>query len=363
MNKEFKILTSQEEKELNSSELKNYYENLRKYLLSTKHSDNLSKGSLTLCKYLNPLVRNGITKFASFMSKNEEVKEKLTLKQSISLKLKSKLATIEDLPKYEIIVDGADKVKDLVGIYAHTHQSKDDHLHYAVTNPNHTIILNSAVMSEKYKMAVDGNGAVYVDKDSKESKNNAKLELIRLLLNGKSITVFPESAWNLSPNKLHLPLYLGIVDIAKKANVPIIPVLQEYTYDEEILDGKERIKRVYIKYGEPIYVKENDDLVDKLNEYSEQISTMRWEFLRKNGVYKRSDISNRLYTNHIRGCIRNLENAEIDVNVEKSGIYGANNDFYLFHHLNAVDFDANDNLLPTEHVRSLQKINRMKLKK
>lgn len=388
MNKNFKVLTSKEEKELSSRELKEYYKELREYLLNTKHEDNLTKGSLTVCKFINPIIRDNLLKIASnenffknvfnkcdsinekaknsllrlyrYMPNNKQfIKDSLDKCDSINKNIKD---TLSMLPQYEIIIDRDKKIDGLVGIYAHTHQSKDDHFNYAISNSNHTVLLNSSILSDKYKLAIGSNGVVYVDKDDKESRKKAKLELIRLLLNGKSITMFPESAWNCSPNKLHLPLYTGMIDIAKKTGVPIIPVLQEYTYDEEILDGVERIKRVYIKYGEPIYVNENDNLLDKLHEYSESISTMRWEFMEKNGVYERNTISNKIYTNHVKGCIRNLEDAGIDINVEKGNIYSANDDFYLFHHLNAVDFDENDNLLETEHVRKLIKINETKLK-
>ena len=42
---------------------------LRIYLLSIKHYDNLTKGSLTYCKLLNPLVRNGMIKFTELIAK------------------------------------------------------------------------------------------------------------------------------------------------------------------------------------------------------------------------------------------------------------------------------------------------------
>ena len=63
-----------------------------------------------------------------------------------------------------------------------------------------------------------------------------------------------------------------------------------------------------------------------------------------------------MYINFLKGCIRNLENAGIDINVERDNLFGAHDDFYLFHHINAIDFDKDDNLLPTEHVRKLNKI-------
>lgn len=321
MSGEFKILSSQEERQLNNQELLVYYNKLREFLLSTK-PEKITKGSLSVCPIINPMVRKLLEKFCG----------------------------------YEIVVEGAEKVDGLLGIYAHTHQSKADHINLIASNPNHTIMLNSSVLSIFYKLVLCINGVIYVDKFDKESKHNSKTEMIRLLLQGTSITMFPESAWNCSPNKLHLPLYIGMVDIAKKAQVPIIPVVQEYIYDENKYNGKERIKKAIIVYGEPIYVREEDSLLDKLDEYSESISTIRWNLIERKGIYERKNVSNESYINFLKGIVRNLKNAGIDIEVERKGIYGANDDFYLFHHLNAVDYDDEFNLLPTKHVRQLIKL-------
>lgn len=321
MRNNFRILCSQEEKKLNKNELIEYYKELRKYLTNSK-PENITKGSLSICQLINPAVRQVLYHFCG----------------------------------YEIIVEGNDKVDGLVGIYAHTHQSKMDHVNLIASNPNHTIILNSSILSMLYKMVLSINGVIYVDKNDKTSRNNAKIEMIRLLLQGKSITMFPESAWNCSPNKLHLPLYIGMIDIAKKAKVPIIPVVQEYFYDETKVDGKERVLKVIIHYGEPIYVNENDDLFAKLEEYSESISTIRWNLIERKGLYNRKEVTTESYINFLKGCKRNLKNAGIDIEVEKKGIFGANTDFYLFHHINAIDYDEQNNLLPTQHVRKLIKL-------
>lgn len=315
------ILTFKQENKLSKSELLKYYENLRDYLINTPH-DCLTKGSLTFCKEINPMVRTILKKFCG----------------------------------YKMIIEGDKNIKNLVGIYAHTHQSKMDHVNMIASNPNHTILLNSAVLSDFYRKVLAINGVFYVNKFDKNSRERAKLEMMRLLLNEKSVTIFPESAWNLSLNKLHLPLYIGIVDIARKTKKPIIPVVQEYEYDNSKLDGIERIKSVHIKYGEPIYVSELDNPIEKLKEYSDVISTIRWNLIEEKGIYDRNAISNDVYINFLKSSIRNLKNSGIDVNVEKSGIYGANDDFYLFHHINALDFDENNNFLPTKYVRNLEKV-------
>lgn len=321
MTKNFDILTHQEEKKLSLTELKRYYKLLREHLLNSNFK-NITKGSLSVCPIINPMIKKILKMFCG----------------------------------YEIITTGTENLKGVVGIYAHTHQSKSDHINLIVSNPNHTILLNSSILSLFYKLVLCINGVIYVNKSDKISRNNAKTEMIRLLLNDISITMFPESAWNCSPNKLHLPLYTGMIDIAKKAQVPIIPVVEEYIYDESKLDGIERIKKVYIHYGKPIYVKEEDDIFEKLEEYSESISTIRWDLIEQKGTYNHSEVSSRKYINFLKGVVRNLENAGIDIEVEEQGIYGANDDFYLFHHINAIDYDEDYKLLPTPHVRKLIKL-------
>ncbi len=129
-------------------------------------------------------------------------------------------------------------------------------------------------MSWPYKIILGFNGVYYVYKNSAESRRDSKLAMIKLGLDKKSTAIFPESAYCLSPNKLHLPFAYGIFDIARKSGQPIIPCVFEYFYDEEKLDGKKRIRLVKARYGSPIFVKENDSLDDKLNEYSAWISKL-----------------------------------------------------------------------------------------
>lgn len=177
----------------------------------------------------------------------------------------------------------------------------------------------------------------------KADRQNAKLDMIKILLLGHSIAYFPEGAWNLSPNKLHLPMNHGFLDIARKAEAPVVPVVMEYTYD--CVSDKERITKVHIRYGKAIYVKPQDNLKQKLAEYEEAVSTMRWELIEEKGSFQRDTISNLEYLNFLKGNIRNLEMGGIDINFERAHIWGAGDDFYLFHHINDVPFNDRGELL------------------
>lgn len=88
--------------------------------------------------------------------------------------------------------------------------------------------------------------------------------MMDVLQHGKDLVVFPEGTWNLSPNALHLPLYWGIIDIAKQMGKPIIPLCIEYT-DEEILT----------KFGSLITVSGNDGKQEKAEELSAAFSTLK----------------------------------------------------------------------------------------
>ena len=184
------------------------------------------------------------------------------------------------------------------------------------------------------KLAQVNTGLILVDKESKENRQNAKLDMIHILLKGHSIMYFPEGTWNLSPNKLHLPISYGFLDIACKADAAVVPMVMEYSYNST--KAVECIKKIHIRFGKVIYVKTHDDLKQKMTEYEEVISTMRWELMEEKGVFSRKTVSNQEYINFLKGNMHNLKLGGIDLDSERSHILGADDDFYLFHHINDV---------------------------
>ena len=68
-----------------------------------------------------------------------------------------------------------------------------------------------------------------------------------------------------------------------------------------------------------------------------------------------------MYTNYIKARINDWKIPGNDILEERKQVYGASDDIYSFIFVNDVDFDEDDNLLQTEHVRQLQKINKKHL--
>lgn len=299
---------------LSLEEKKKYYEEYRRLVLERKYT-NLTLGATTI----GPKLKKVTTKIANIVTKK---------------------FTNNDI---EWISEGQENIPNGPVIFAHTHQGILDNFVWISELEKHCLLLHSIDTSKLLLLCQVNTGLILIKKGDKENGTNAKLDMIRLLLEGHSITYFPESAWNLSPNKLHLPLSFGIIDIAKKAGVPIIPVAHEYTYDTTC--EKETITKIRSKYGLPIYVKEEDDLIGKLEELSESWSTMKFELIEEKGLFQRETITNFEYINFLKGCYKNLEFGKISVDNERKHLFRAGDYFYEWHHINDIPFTEDGRFL------------------
>ena len=324
--KDFRLLSTKEENELSITEKKEYYKQLREYV-KNRPLKVTTKGATTIAPKLK-----GIT--------------------NILAKITCKLFTA---PNVEWVVEGQENLPNRNAIFAQTHQGILDNFVWIPEIEQHCIILHGAEVN-KFLLAIQLNsGLVLVKKGDKENNLNAKLDMIKLGCEGHSIIYCPESTWNMSPNKLHLPINYGFLDVARKANMPVIPLVHEFTYDTNT--DKEKIIKIHSKFGKPIYISEKDDIFEKLAEYEEIISTIKYELIEAKGLEKRANISNLDYINFLKGNYRNLKLGKLDWEKEKRYIYGSTDEFYKFFHINDIPFDENGNFLETKEVQKLKKIN------
>lgn len=322
------VLSKREEERLTSKEKLDYYSKLRDYC-KTRKLTNTTRGAITIAPKLKTITGKICKMLCRFLSGGF----------------------------VEVITDGLENIPEGPVIFASTHQGILDNFVWITDCPKHSLIFHSAETNKALLSAQMNTGLILVTKDKKNSENriNAKLDMMSVLLNGHSVYICPETAWNLSPNKLHLPLNYGFLDIAQKTKVPVVPIVLEYTYDTKT--DKERITRVHIRYGKTIVVTENDKLSDKLEEYQEEVSTIRWQLIEEKGLFLRCDISNFEYINFVKGNLRNLKMGKIDINRERSGIQGVNQEFYLFHHINDVPWNDQGKLLGTMEEERLRRLN------
>jgi len=324
----FKILSYEEELKLNTTQKIEYYKSLREYLKNSYISKS-EKFYLKICETLNrKFVRN----------------------------------VINLIKGYNLEVTGKENIPNTPVIYATTHQDFNDHFSIVLSIPEHAIILNTINVSKLFKLIMSVNGIEYVDRTDKSSRFNSKYKLMRYLSKDKSIVIFPEGTYNISPNKLHLPLHSGVIDIARKMNVPIVPVVQEYTYNN-LYSNKKRVKKCHVHFGTPIFVKESDSTKEKKEELSTAFATIRYSLIEEKGLFKREDVSVEEYINQVNSIYKTWEMANVDKDEERKTIYGYNDEFYLFHHINDVSINSNNELMPTNYVIELKKIYKKNLHK
>lgn len=326
----FELLPYREEKLLSSEELTKYYKDLRNTLLKRKMRVT-TPGALTIAPKL----------------------------KGITGKIAEKVSVLLAGGEMEVVCDGTENIPAGAVLFACSHQGILDNFVWIPTCPKHCVILHARDVNKLLLLAQINTGLVLVSQDAEdlENRKNAKLDMIHILLKGHALRYFPEGAWNLSPNKLHLPMSLGFLEIAQKAAVPVIPVVTEFTYDTST--DRERITKTHIRYGKPLYIEITDDLTKKLEEFEEALSTIRWELIEEKGLYSRSQITNLDYINYLKGNLHNFELGNKDVNRERGRIRGADSEFHKFYHINDIPWDAWGNLCHTSETKRLNNLRRI----
>ncbi len=151
------------------------------------------------------------------------------------------------------------------------------------------------------------NGVVWVDRKSRDSKKLAAKRLIELLQRGQDIIMFPEGTWNMSQSLPMMPLYWGIIDIARKSKRPIVPVVLDYDQD-----------KCYVKFGKELYVAPSDDKSEKISELRDSMATLKWDIWTDKPITSRSRLS---YTDWKKELdFRIAEYPPLDVDYEMSVI-------------------------------------------
>lgn len=73
-------------------------------------------------------------------------------------------------------------------------------------------------------------GTLYVDRDCKDSRQQASQTLLEVLKNGDSIGIYPEGGCK--GRRIHTPFRYGVFDLAIQSGVPILPVFLHYEAQE-----------------------------------------------------------------------------------------------------------------------------------
>ena len=156
------------------------------------------------------------------------------------------------------------------------------------------------------------NGVIFVNRKDKESCRQAKEKIINLLLDNKRVVMFPEGSWNLDCVKLIHDFKWGIIDIAKRAGVPIMPIGMKYNMGDSC----------YVRFGDLLFVAKDDDLLEKKEELHAAMSTLVWDIINAVPMRSRATDYEEMLESYNRYVAKCLKEFPYDIEYERTLIYG-----------------------------------------
>lgn len=139
------------------------------------------------------------------------------------------------------------------------------------------------------------NGVVYVDVRDKTDRRNSRDLMAKILNANGNIMIFPEGAWNLSPNEIIYDIQLGVVDMAMETGAVIIPISLEQ-YEEK--------KKFVINMGTAIELNRmngntKDVKIQKTSELRDIMATLKYEIWEREGITKRCNIKGNYWSDFV----------------------------------------------------------------
>lgn len=203
----------------------------------------------------------------------------------------------------------ADKNKPIIFAVNHTN-SQDIPLACTAIGRHSYLLIGKQNLEPMDEMFFNLNGAIYVDRMDKADKKHSKDAMVEYLKKNTSIIMFPEATWNLTDEKLMLPMRWGIIDIAKEANAQIVPL---------ILDYDKKTKTCRAKFGKTISVSKDSDKKELIRDLRDEMASIRYEFFESNGTFKREEIDTLELREGIRSAVD--EYPKLDYNYEQGTIF------------------------------------------
>ena len=151
--------------------------------------------------------------------------------------------------------------------------------------------------------------------------------------------IYPEGAWNISPNQPVMKLFPGAVDIAIETNAEIIPVAVEQ-YDNDF----------YIAIGKNISYQGFDKSQSRqlTNELRDVLCTLKWNIFETSGKGNRNDYSDDFRENYGENIVKEYSGGDLTLQDVYDGMFKSKNitdPSEAFAHLNDITPNTNNAFL------------------
>ena len=220
-------------------------------------------------------------------SKGSELKcIKLRKKIYFIIKMILKIDQILSKEKIVILKDLHNNTNNKPRIYACTHIGGNDiqRAFQVMKEQGYLMLGDPGILYRKsiYK-ALQMNGVIPLETKDKEDRKIAYKRSVELLSNGGTLLIYPEGAWNISPNLLVMKLFNGVVRMAKETGAEIIPIAME-----------QYGKTFYFNIGKNYTISKDTSKSEKelTNELRDTLATLKWDILESQSKLDNSIIYN-----------------------------------------------------------------------
>lgn len=145
------------------------------------------------------------------------------------------------------------------------------------------------------------SNATLLDRRKKEEKQHSIFEMSKKILSGVDGVIFGESTWNLHPILPMHNIRKGTSTISAITQVPIIPTIFEYIEEDGFMKKEGQLyKKCLIRFGEPIMIGYDKDLLIQTNQIRDEMIRIRRQIWHDYSIRKEriSDIDPLIYLNH-----------------------------------------------------------------
>lgn len=280
---EFKLLSRKEENALTNEERLKYFDEVQKYYASLK-MNGFARKIRTL---IHPL-----------------------LVKIMATTLNCSLVLVEDKRKNTIAKQNV--------IFAVNHTNVHDVPAASKIIKEHCyIVAGGEVKNDINGLMFRLNGVTFLNRSNNEERKNSKENLLKYLMHGENIMIFPESTWNRlgtrgTKERIMMPLWPGAVELSQKTGVPIVPVILEYMGEV-----------CYAKIGEEIYVDPLEKAEISKQKLRDAMATLKWEILEEFAQDQRENVSQEKFESVIQSYLD--EYPKLNTDFEDSVIYREKN--------------------------------------
>ena len=200
------------------------------------------------------------------------------------VKLILKIDQLVSCEKVVVIRDLHTRKPNTPTIYACTHIGGNDiqRTFQVINDPAYLMLGDPGIL---YRMPIYWglklNGVIPLETTDREDRKIAYARAIELLKNGGNLLIYPEGAWNVSPNLVVMKTFTGTVRMAQETGAEIVPIaLEQYG------------KTFYCNIGKNYCIpKDSPKSAAELNvELRNTLATLKWEIMEKQGSLSRKDI-------------------------------------------------------------------------